>query len=105
MKHITLDFSGIKTMYDLHTYLKKAFKLPNYYGYNMDALWDCLHCSFAEPTTIVLKHISALPNEMNEAVRIMNELFDDLEKQDEEITIHISEDRDKPSPDNKEFMI
>ncbi|WP_313413350.1 barstar family protein [Sedimentibacter sp.] len=103
MKYITLDFSGIKTMYDLHTYLKKAFHLPDYYGYNLDALWDCLHCSFAEPTIIVLRHMSVLPEEINEAVEVMNELFNDLEKQDDEVTIHF-EDGDKKS-NNEEFMI
>ena len=105
MKYITLDFNGIKSMYDLHTYLKKVFLLPDYYGYNMDALWDCLHCSFAEPTMITLVHLSALPEEINEAVEIMKELFLDLEKQDPEVTIQMLEDKGETSTDNKEFMI
>ena len=105
MKYIALDFKGIKSIYDLHTYLKKTFLLPDFYGYNMDALWDCLHCSFAEPTTITLNHLSALPKEINEAVEIMKELFQDLEKQDPEVTIQMLEDKGETSADNKEFMI
>ena len=105
MNYITLDFNGIKSMYDLHTYLKKVFLLPDYYGYNMDALWDCLHCSFAEPTMITLKHLSNLPREMDEAIKIMKELFCDLEKQDSEVTIQVLEDWDETSVGNKEFMI
>ena len=62
-------------------------KLPDYYGNNMDALWDCLHCSFEFPTTIVLKNIEKIPSEMREAVEIMLELFRDLEERDEEVTV------------------
>ena len=54
MKEIILDFAGINSLWKLHEYFKKVFQLPDYYGNNMDALWDCLHCSFEFPTTIVL---------------------------------------------------
>ena len=47
--------------------------------------------------------MSVLPEEINEAVEVMNELFNDLEKQDDEVTIHF-EDGDKKS-NNEEFMI
>lgn len=40
MNTITLDFSGIKSYWGLHEYLKEVFQLPDYYGHNMDALWD-----------------------------------------------------------------
>lgn len=55
----------------------------------MDALWDCLNCSFESPTTIVLKNIEKLPSGMNETVKIMLELFDDLQRENEEVTIQI----------------
>ena len=75
MKEIILDFTGINSLWNLHESFKKVFKLPDYYGNNMDALWDCLHCSFEFPTTIVLKNIEKIPSEMREAVEIMLELF------------------------------
>ena len=37
MTTVTLDFSGIKSYWDLHEYLKEVFELPDYYGHNMDA--------------------------------------------------------------------
>ena len=37
-----LDLSGISTVEGLHAYLKKALSLPEYYGMNWDALYDCL---------------------------------------------------------------
>lgn len=89
MNEITLDFSGIKTLWNLHEYLKDVFHLPDYYGHNMDALWDCLYYSFEFPTTIILKNIEKLPSEMNAAVQTMLELFDDLQREDEKVTVRI----------------
>ena len=89
MDFITLDFDGIKSLWTLHEYFKEVFNLPDYYGHNMDALWDCLDCSFEVPTTIVLRNIAKIPSEMSEAVEIMLELFDDLQRENEEVTIQI----------------
>lgn len=99
MNHITLDFDGIKTHWTLHEYFKEVFHLPDYYGHNMDGLWDCLDCSFECPTTIVLKNIEKIPSEMSETVEIMLELFDDLQRENENVTIQIkSGDIDDSSP-------
>ncbi len=37
-----VDFSGIKYYGEIHEILKEAFDFPDYYGKNLDALWDCL---------------------------------------------------------------
>lgn len=87
MNYITLDFAGIKTLWDLHEYFKTAFQLPDYYGRNMDALWDCLYYSFEFPTTITLKNVSDIPGEMQETVEVMLELFDDLQREDKKVTV------------------
>lgn len=92
MNTIILDFAGIRSMWSLHEYLKETFHLPDYYGRNMDALWDCLHCAFEEPTTIVLKSIASLPSGMKEAGDIMLELFRDLEREDSEVSLEIDSD-------------
>lgn len=39
---------------DAHEYLKKQLQLPEYYGKNLDALYDVL-TEIAEPTTIILE--------------------------------------------------
>ena len=92
MKHITLDFEGIKTLWELHEYFKTVFQLPDYYGRNMDALWDCLYYSFEFPTTITLKNVSAIPAEMQETVEVMLELFDDLQREDKKVTVIVEPD-------------
>lgn len=82
MNTITLDFSGIKTYWELHDYFKKIFKLPDYYGHNMDALWDCLYCCYDSSTTIILKNLSSVSKELSPEIEIMLELFRDLARED-----------------------
>ena len=82
MNTITLDFSGIKSYWELHEYLKDIFQLPDYYGHNMDALWDCLYCCYDCSTTFVLKNLSAIPTGLTPEIKIMLELFRDLAQKD-----------------------
>ena len=96
MKHISLDFANTKTLWELHEQLKQAFRLPEYYGRNMDALWDCLHCSFEEQTTIILKNISGIPDDMQDEVGIMLELFNDLERGNPEVFIQTEDSEADP---------
>ena len=42
MKKVILNFSEAKTEKDIHAILKEAFAFPEYYGENLDALYDCL---------------------------------------------------------------
>lgn len=102
MNYIILDFNGIKSLWTLHEYFKEVFNLPDYYGNNMDALWDCLDCSFEFPTTIVLKNIEKIPSGMSEATEIMLELFEDLQRDNEKVTVQIESN---DFGDNSAFIV
>ncbi len=39
---IRLRTSGCSSTDDLHDVLKSTLELPDHYGMNLDALWDCL---------------------------------------------------------------
>jgi RNAse (barnase) inhibitor barstar len=41
-KPLILDVSGILDGETFHEYLSKKCNFPGFYGYNFDALWDCL---------------------------------------------------------------
>lgn len=52
MEKIILDFTGCKFLGEIHTVLKKSFGFPDYYGENLDALWDCLKSYCDYPLTV-----------------------------------------------------
>lgn len=91
MNHFILDFKGIDSLLGLHQYFKQVFHLPDYYGNNMDALWDCLSCCYDENTEIELKNMHSLPADMKPVVGIMLALFQDLHDEDG-VVIKISKD-------------
>lgn len=51
MKKITLDFENISNKEEMHQYLAEKFEFPDYYGGNLDALFECL-TDIAEPTAV-----------------------------------------------------
>ena len=53
MRKITLDIERMRSLPMLHKYLHTALALPDYYGANLDALYDCL-TEIAEPTELVV---------------------------------------------------
>ena len=53
MRKITLDIEKMRSLPMLHKYLHTALALPEYYGANLDAFYDCL-TEIAEPTELVV---------------------------------------------------
>ena len=55
MRKIFLKGTQMQNTADAHTYLKTALSLPEYYGENADALFDCL-TEIGTETELVLLH-------------------------------------------------
>lgn len=53
MKEYVLDYERLQERRKAHSYLKKRMEFPDYYGRNLDALFDCL--TELGECTIVLK--------------------------------------------------
>ena len=58
---IRLDGAQMTSKKVAHEYLKKKLMLPDYYGENLDALWDCLSTDFS-PKRIIFVN----PEQMHE---------------------------------------
>ena len=74
MKNVSLDAKKMVEKEKMHDYLAKKFDLPEHYGRNLDALFDCL-CEINEPTLIKLKNENALEAGLKES---LTQLFYDV---------------------------
>lgn len=50
MKHITIDCTGITEPSQLHAALANKLSFPDWYGNNLDALFDCLSDIYEDTT-------------------------------------------------------
>ena len=80
---IVLDFSQCRYFLQVHEHLKEKFGLPEYYGKNWDALWDCLRDRFYDEGYFEV-HIygyRSMPDDWQEECIKMLEIFDDVHKE------------------------
>lgn len=70
-----IDFTGVSNYFAFHETIQKALDLPDYYGANMDALWDCLTDMVFRPIHIQVKGLETLGKDAEEEVQIMLKIF------------------------------
>ncbi|WP_047153092.1 barstar family protein [Aneurinibacillus tyrosinisolvens] len=80
MQKIVLEGKEIHTKEDLHAVLKMKLQFPDYYGENLDALWDCLS-ERAEPLTIEWRDYKESAVRLGGYAQDVRQLFDDLKKE------------------------
>ncbi len=80
---IILDFTGCKHWHEIHLILKTKFGLPDYYGKNWDALWDCLSYLFYQRGDFKVDIVGfmSLPEDLREYCKTMLEIFDDVHEE------------------------
>ncbi len=87
---IILDFSKCKYLGEIHLMLKEKFGLPQYYGENLDALWDCLRYLFDDKECIVeLHNLYSMDEILQQECKQMMEVFDDLHNANSNFTYKI----------------
>lgn len=59
MRTIMIDGREMTSRENAHTYLAKILSFPDYYGRNLDALYDCLG-DISEKTHLVIHHCSKI---------------------------------------------
>ncbi len=80
MTKYEINLSGAKSVYDIHEKIQEGLKFPDYYGKNLDALWDCL-TDMDAPVEIYIYGTKTLGKEMKELFteEILN-IFDEVKE-------------------------
>ena len=87
MKTVVIDFSKCKYPMDLHNEIRKKLELPEWYGNNLDALWDMLTGFIETPIeiTVIYKPENKAAENLKENVLKVIETFKEAAQEDEEI--------------------
>lgn len=75
MNEIILNFDGVEGRQQLHLFLKRSLSLPDYYGENLDALWDLLGGWVETPVRIRLQGVDDLRKHLGDYADQLVSLF------------------------------
>lgn len=91
MTNLKLDFSKVKYFNDIHKIIQNTFNFPDFYGENLDALWDCMrdYCEF--DLHIVVMGIEHFPENWKEYMGKIFDVFDDVHNECRGFTYEISD--------------
>lgn len=93
MNSIKLDFSNCNYFMDIFKYIKEKFDIPQYYGNNLCAMWDCLYGDDCPHNSkIEIYGIEYLNDKFDGYGEKIKKIFEDLPKEygneDIKVTIH-----------------
>ncbi|CAM2813287.1 barstar family protein [Paenibacillus sediminis] len=86
---LTLDGMEINSIEQLHKLLKEKLQLPEYYGENLNALWDCLTAWVDMPLKISWLHFQESKRILGSSAEEFLELFRDAEDELEGFTFEV----------------
>ena len=80
MTEIVLDAKEMKSREKAHQYIKQKLEFPEYYGENLDALWDML-TAYDREVKIKLINEDCLIDNLGDYGESIIQIFKDLENQ------------------------
>ena len=75
MNIINLDFSNCKYISEIHNELKNKFDFPEYYGGNLDALWDCLDYYTSQNLTVMISGFQMIEKQFDDYASKIKDVF------------------------------
>jgi len=86
MNRIILNGKRMITREVTHAYLKRKFSFPDYYGRNLDALWDLLSTT-AKETEIVLVNAHFIPEKLGKYGVSLLKVFEELNEESRRVKV------------------
>jgi len=87
MNKIILDGRELTSKEKLHEVLKKELDLPDYYGGNLDALWDCLTGWIELPLQIEWTYFEESQKHIGDYTKKVLDVFNKAQKELQEFKI------------------
>ena len=88
MKQVILDGTGIFSRDQLHDALQQSLSLPQWYGRNLDALFDCL-TDIAEPVQLTLQGRLALRVHLGRYAESLERVLKRAAQENEKFTLQM----------------
>ena len=85
MKKVLCDLSSLAGREQIHEYLKIKLDFPDYYGKNLDALYDCL-TDISEDVCVGL-YLPSADAETADYCRRIRRVFTDAEQENRHLTV------------------
>lgn len=89
MVNIKLDFSNVKYFSDIHKIIKEAFGFPDFYGENLDALWDCMRDCCEYKLHVIVTGMEHLSSEYCKYMDDVFAVFNDIHSECNDFTFEI----------------
>lgn len=86
MKKITIDLSHVCDKKELHTLLFQCLDFPEWYGGNLDALYDCLTGIFDE-TDITIENFDLLEQHLGQYALSFRKVMLKADEDNERVTV------------------
>jgi len=93
MAEATLDGRTVQSQEELHKALAEKLRFPEWYGKNLDALFDCL-TDLHEETTLRILHIQALREQLGTYTARVLQVLEDAAG--ENVHFHLIVEMDEP---------
>jgi ribonuclease inhibitor len=84
----TLDFSNVDHFLEIHAVIWKELDFPDYYGCNLDALWDCLRDMIGDPIHIEIIGLEVIERKFGDYASKLIEIFTELKHYDNDEYSH-----------------
>jgi ribonuclease inhibitor len=86
---LNLDGNVLKSKEELHSTISWQLELPDYYGHNLDALWDMLS-TWSKPLSIEVTHAEQFIANLGDYADALFGLLHDAADENKEVILNIS---------------